>query len=475
MTLHLGNVDASSVLYIPFHTFNSSGASVTISGLAVTDIEIYKDGSATPRSSDNGYTLLDTDGIDFASKTGIHGFSVDLSDNTDAGFYAAGSFYWVVVSSITVDSQTVSFVIATFRIGPAAANVTQFGGTAGTFSGGRPEVNTTHAAGTAWGSGAITAASIATGAIDADAIADNAIDAGAIASDAITSAKIADSAITANKIAADAITAAKIADGAIDAGAIAADAITAAKIADGAIDANTFAAGAITASAIAADAIGASELAADAIAEIADAVWDEDATAHQTQGTFGQAIGDPGADTDTIFGLVNTNLNATVSSRASQTSLDTVDDFLDTEIAAILTDTNELQTDWVNGGRLDLLIDAIKAKTDNLPTDPADASDIASSFTSLNTKVDTIDDFLDTEVAAIKAVTDLLTAAHAEPTGAPAADETPLDKLAYIYMALRNKLTVTSSAKSFYDDAGNVEWSKALSDNGTTYTEDEGA
>jgi hypothetical protein len=44
----------------------------------------------------------------------------------------------------------------------------------------------------------------------------------------------------------------------------------------------------------------------------------------------------------------------------------TLDDFLDTEIAAILADTNELQTDLVNGGRLDLLIDAIKAKTDSL-------------------------------------------------------------------------------------------------------------
>jgi hypothetical protein len=51
------------------------------------------------------------------------------------------------------------------------ADVTQFGGTNGTFSAGRPEVNTTHAAGTAWGSGAITAASIATGAVDADALA----------------------------------------------------------------------------------------------------------------------------------------------------------------------------------------------------------------------------------------------------------------------------------------------------------------
>jgi len=44
--------------------------------------------------------------------------------------------------------------------------------------------------------------------------------------------------------------------------------------------------------------------------------------------------------------------------------------------ADILADTNELQTDWVNGGRLDLLVDAIKTKTDNLPADPADDSDI---------------------------------------------------------------------------------------------------
>lgn len=44
---------------------------------------------------------------------------------------------------------------------------------------------------------------------------------------------------------------------------------------------------------------------------------------------------------------------------------------------------------------------AIKTKTDNLPTDPADASDIAGAFATLNTKLDTIDDFLDTEIADI--------------------------------------------------------------------------
>lgn len=123
--LHLGTVPAGSTLYIPFHTFGSNGESLTISGLAVTDIEIYKNGSTTQRASDNGYTLLDTDGIDFDGITGLHGFSIDLSDNTTAGFYAVGSFYWVVVSTITVNTQTVTFVAATFRIGPAE-NVTGY-------------------------------------------------------------------------------------------------------------------------------------------------------------------------------------------------------------------------------------------------------------------------------------------------------------------------------------------------------------
>lgn len=72
-------------------------------------------------------------------------------------------------------------------------------------------VNAVQAGGTAWGSGAITAASIA--------------------ADAITAAKVADGTIDAATFAAGAITATVIADGAIDAGALAADAITAAKVA----------------------------------------------------------------------------------------------------------------------------------------------------------------------------------------------------------------------------------------------------
>lgn len=121
MTIYLGDFDPGAVIYIPFHTFNAAGASVTISGLAVTDIEVYKNGSATQRSSDAGYTLLDTDGIDFDGITGVHGFSIDTGDNTDTGFYVSNADYWVIVSAITVDGEAVSFVAAIFSIGRRSA------------------------------------------------------------------------------------------------------------------------------------------------------------------------------------------------------------------------------------------------------------------------------------------------------------------------------------------------------------------
>jgi hypothetical protein len=79
---------------------------------------------------------------------------------------------------------------------------------------------------------------------------------------------------------------------------------------------------------------------------------------------------------------------------ATAAALATVDGIVDT----ILVDTAELQGDLTDGGRLDLLIDAIKAKTDNLPADPADDSDIDSQLSTIDTVVD-----------AIKAVTDNLT------------------------------------------------------------------
>jgi hypothetical protein len=115
--INFGEVPANVTLPIAFTTYGkTNGESITLTGLAVTDIEVYKGTSMTQRASDAGYVLMDTDGIDIDGVTGFHGFSIDLSDNTDSGFYAVGSFYTVLVSAVTIDSQTVNFIAATFRI-----------------------------------------------------------------------------------------------------------------------------------------------------------------------------------------------------------------------------------------------------------------------------------------------------------------------------------------------------------------------
>ena len=99
---------------------------------------------------------------------------------------------------------------------PLPANVTTIAGAAVSTSTAQLGVNTVQAGGTAWGSGAITAAAIAADAITAAKIADGAIDANTFAAGAITATAIATDAITAAKIAADAIGASELASDAID-------------------------------------------------------------------------------------------------------------------------------------------------------------------------------------------------------------------------------------------------------------------
>lgn len=55
------------------------------------------------------------------------------------------------------------------------------------------------------------------------------------------------------------------------------------------------------------------------------------------------------------------------ASPAREGTLSTIEGKVD----SVLADTNMLQVDWVNSGRLDLLIDGIKAKTDLIPASPA--------------------------------------------------------------------------------------------------------
>lgn len=111
--IDLGTVQPGSTIRIPFSTFNTAGAAVTMTNYAAADILIYKDGSTTERASTSGFTAT----TDFDGKTGKHLAVIDLSDNTTADFFAAGSEYLVAIDSVTVDSQTVGAFIGRFKIG----------------------------------------------------------------------------------------------------------------------------------------------------------------------------------------------------------------------------------------------------------------------------------------------------------------------------------------------------------------------
>ena len=108
--MYLGDFAANATVDFKWNTNTSAGASVTRATNG--NIRIYKANSATQRTSANGIT--DTE--DFDSLTGVHHLRIDTADNTDAGFYAAGSDYQVVLEGAVIDGQTVNAVLAHFSI-----------------------------------------------------------------------------------------------------------------------------------------------------------------------------------------------------------------------------------------------------------------------------------------------------------------------------------------------------------------------
>jgi hypothetical protein len=168
---------------------------------------------------------------------------------------------------------------------------------------------------------------------------------------------------------------------------------------------------------------------APSAATVADAVWDEVLSGHLTAGTTGNALnaagsaGDPwstalpgayGAGTAGL--IIGTNLNATVSSRASQTSLDTVDDLLDTEVAAIktvvdaiLVDTTEIGVAGAGLTNINLpnqTMDIVGNITGNLS---GSVGSVTGAVGSVTGAVGSVTGLTASDVAAIKAKTDSLT------------------------------------------------------------------
>ena len=359
-----GDFTTSDTVYVMFDSFSSDdpSASITLTGLAVTDIEIYKNGSTTQRASDAGYTLLDTDGIDFDTITGIHGFSIDLSDNTDAGFYTSGGEFDVIVSSVTIDGATINFHACSFSIDRI------------------PKVNVAQIL------------ADAQSATDLKDFADAGYDP---ATNKVQGVVLVDTTTTNTDMVAAAPTAAANADAVWD------------ELQSGHVGAGTFGEIATEIANILADT---NELQTDdvpgliaalndpTVAAIADGVWDELQSGHVGAGTFGEIA---------------------------------------TEIASILADTNELQTDDVPG---------LIAALNDISTAQVNAEVL---------------DVLNTDT-------------FAELGTIPAATTTLVNKITFLYMLARNQVEQTSTTMTLRaDDTTTAVGTASTSDNGTTATKGE--
>lgn len=330
--MNVGDFNAAAVVYLTFSTTGTTGAPLTLAGTPA--VSVYKDGNTTETTT--GVTLT----VDYDSVTGLHHVAIDTTDS----FYAVGSSFQVVITTGTVGgTSVVGHVIGFFSIErKPKVNVTQISSAAVNTGTAQIGCNAVQAGGTVWGSGAITANSIA--------------------SDAITAAKIATGAIDADAIA----------DGAIDAAAFAAGAITATVIADGAIDAATFAAGAITATVIATGAVDADALATDAVTEIVDAVWanaartltaiDEDSTTLDLDATVRAAVGLASANLDTQLDALPTAAEITTAVWAAAARTLTA---LDEDSTTIDLDATIIAAVGLASSNLDTQLAAIAADNPN--------------------------------------------------------------------------------------------------------------
>lgn len=381
---------------------------------------------------------------------------------------------------------TVDDVGVLYYVGQAPADVTHFGGTAATTSGGRPEVNTTHAAGTAWGSGAITAASIAadaitaakiaTGAIDADAIADNAIDAGALAADCITAAKIAAGAIDAATFAADtglilrANTCQAGSTGTtivLDAGASATNStyvgcnvvITGGTGVGQVRTITAYAGGTVTATVPTWQTTpdGTSTFAIlpgyAVIAVLGSVTGNVAGSVGSVTGAVGSVTGAVGSVTGNVGGNVTGSVGSVAAGGITAASIAT--DAIDADAIAASAVT-EIQA--------------------GLATPTNITAGTITTVTNL-TNAPTSGDLTATMKASVNAeVLDVLNVdTFAEPgQEAPAATNTLVKKIGYLFKFLRNRVTQTSTTLKVYaDDATTVDQKATVSDDGTTYDRNE--
>jgi hypothetical protein len=386
MMYNAGDFDTTETVHIPINSFSSDDptASVTMTNLAAGDIEIHKDGSATQRASDNGVTV----DIDFDSITGNHMIHIDLSDNTDAGFYSAGSRYLVRIEGVTVDGGTLNAWVGGFSIGCTLRPTT---------AGRTLDVETGGCAGIDWANVANPTTTVDLSATDIQLV-----DTCTTNSDM----RGTDSAATAAALATH--------DGKLD-------------TVDGIVDD------------IVADT---NELQTD---DTPGALAAIDAKIDIIDTTVDTIL----VDTGTTLPAEHAALPTAAENRAEM-------DSNSTQLAAIVADTNELQTDITNGGRVDLILDELTSQGDTNEG-----------------KLDTIDTVVDAVLADTDALQTALLSAFSEVTAKPAAGAALAGKIAFLFHAAVQKATFngTSGVHTLYQSNGSSALgTRTLTDDGTTQT-----
>ena len=122
MSKFYGNIIEDDTIELAFNTFNYLGDSITVTDLASTDVEVYKDGIILS-DPDAGVSLS----LNVGAGDGSHLVIIDTSADAE---YTVGSNYEVRLVGITVDTQTINAFIGSFSIDNRAADITKISGDA---------------------------------------------------------------------------------------------------------------------------------------------------------------------------------------------------------------------------------------------------------------------------------------------------------------------------------------------------------
>ena len=108
---YVGDFPEDQTVYIPFNTFDSNdpSASVTITNLIASDVEVWKDGvvQTTPGA---GVTIT----LNIGTNNGTHLIAVDTSNTADGGFYVTSADYQVRINGTTIDGAAINAWVGSF-------------------------------------------------------------------------------------------------------------------------------------------------------------------------------------------------------------------------------------------------------------------------------------------------------------------------------------------------------------------------